>query len=47
MCWGGGQSGKNVKDMGQFKFWGTQPVPRFGELLSIRGGEGWLLSGMG
>ncbi|KAF8428180.1 acyl-CoA N-acyltransferase [Tirmania nivea] len=24
-------SGKNVKDMGQFKFWGTQPVPRFDE----------------
>ncbi|KAF8448295.1 Myristoyl-CoA:protein N-myristoyltransferase, N-terminal domain-containing protein [Terfezia claveryi] len=24
-------SGKNVKDMGQFKFWGTQPVPKFDE----------------
>ncbi|RDA93242.1 hypothetical protein CP533_6487 [Ophiocordyceps camponoti-saundersi (nom. inval.)] len=24
-------SGKNVKDMGAYKFWETQPVPRFGE----------------
>ncbi|KUJ23888.1 N-myristoyl transferase [Mollisia scopiformis] len=24
-------SGKNVKDMGQYKFWATQPVPKFGE----------------
>jgi glycylpeptide N-tetradecanoyltransferase len=24
-------SGKNVKDMASYKFWGTQPVPRFGE----------------
>lgn len=24
-------SGKNVKDMGAYKFWATQPVPRFGE----------------
>ena len=24
-----------MKDMGQFKFWGTQPVPRFGELLDV------------
>ncbi|KAI4860000.1 peptide N-myristoyl transferase [Hypoxylon rubiginosum] len=24
-------SGKNVKDMGAYKFWQTQPVPRFGE----------------
>jgi glycylpeptide N-tetradecanoyltransferase len=23
--------GKNVKDMGQYKFWQTQPVPKFGE----------------
>ena len=23
--------GKNVKDMGSYKFWQTQPVPRFGE----------------
>jgi glycylpeptide N-tetradecanoyltransferase len=24
-------SGKNVKDMGAYKFWSTQPVPKFGE----------------
>ncbi|KAI0018547.1 peptide N-myristoyl transferase [Xylariomycetidae sp. FL0641] len=24
-------SGKNVKDMGAYKFWATQPVPRFGD----------------
>ncbi|KAH8734562.1 Glycylpeptide N-tetradecanoyltransferase [Ilyonectria robusta] len=24
-------SGKNAKDMGSYKFWQTQPVPRFGE----------------
>lgn len=24
-------SGKNVKDMGAYKFWATQPVPKFGE----------------
>lgn len=24
-------SGKNVKDMASYKFWGTQPVPRFDE----------------
>ncbi|TAQ90823.1 hypothetical protein B7494_g852 [Chlorociboria aeruginascens] len=24
-------SGKNVKDMGSYKFWQTQPVPKFGE----------------
>ncbi|KAI1868494.1 uncharacterized protein JN550_006410 [Neoarthrinium moseri] len=24
-------SGKNVKDMGSYKFWSTQPVPNFGE----------------
>ncbi|KAH8682747.1 acyl-CoA N-acyltransferase [Xylariales sp. PMI_506] len=24
-------SGKNAKDMGAYKFWGTQPVPKFGE----------------
>lgn len=24
-------SGKNVKDMGAYKFWQTQPVPKFGE----------------
>ncbi|KAK5657438.1 hypothetical protein OQA88_3010 [Cercophora sp. LCS_1] len=24
-------SGKNVKDMGSYKFWSTQPVPQFGE----------------
>ncbi len=24
-------SGKNVKDMGQYKFWQTQPVRKFGE----------------
>lgn len=24
-------AGKNVKDMGAYKFWQTQPVPRFGE----------------
>ncbi|KAG5913125.1 glycylpeptide N-tetradecanoyltransferase, partial [Claviceps africana] len=24
-------SGKNVKDMGAYKFWQTQPVPRFGD----------------
>ena len=25
------QSGKNVKDMASYKFWQTQPVPKFGE----------------
>jgi glycylpeptide N-tetradecanoyltransferase len=24
-------SGKNVKDMASYKFWGTQPVPKFGD----------------
>ncbi len=24
-------SGKNVKDMASYRFWGTQPVPKFGE----------------
>jgi glycylpeptide N-tetradecanoyltransferase len=24
-------NGKNVKDMGSYKFWQTQPVPKFGE----------------
>lgn len=24
-------NGKNVKDMGQYKFWQTQPVPKFGD----------------
>jgi glycylpeptide N-tetradecanoyltransferase len=24
-------SGKNIKDMGAYKFWKTQPVPKFGE----------------
>lgn len=24
-------SGKNVKDMGAYKFWSTQPVPKFGD----------------
>ncbi|KAI5809768.1 acyl-CoA N-acyltransferase [Peziza echinospora] len=24
-------SGRNAKDMGEYKFWGTQPVPKFGE----------------
>lgn len=27
-----GASGRNAKEMGEFKFWGTQPVPKFGEL---------------
>jgi glycylpeptide N-tetradecanoyltransferase len=25
------QNGKNVKEMGSYKFWGTQPVPKLGE----------------
>jgi glycylpeptide N-tetradecanoyltransferase len=25
-------SGKNQKDMASYKFWQTQPVPRFGQL---------------
>lgn len=28
-------SGKNVKDMGSYKFWQTQPVPKFGEKSEI------------
>lgn len=31
-------SGKNVKDMGSYKFWGTQPVPKFGETGEIKEG---------
>jgi glycylpeptide N-tetradecanoyltransferase len=31
-------SGKNVKDMGSYKFWGTQPVPKFGETEEIKEG---------
>jgi len=31
-------SGKNVKDMGSYKFWGTQPVPKFGETEQIEEG---------
>lgn len=27
--------GKNVKDMASYKFWGTQPVPKFGENKEI------------
>ena len=27
--------GKNVKDMGSYKFWQTQPVPKFGETSEI------------
>ncbi|GAO13675.1 hypothetical protein UVI_02017780 [Ustilaginoidea virens] len=33
-------SGKNVKDMGAYKFWQTQPVPRFGEDDAQRAHEG-------
>ncbi|KAL3958431.1 hypothetical protein ACCO45_006593 [Purpureocillium lilacinum] len=29
-------AGKNVKDMGAYKFWQTQPVPRFGENEKIQ-----------
>jgi len=29
------QNGKNVKDMASYKFWGTQPVPKFGENKNI------------
>ncbi|KAI0549609.1 Glycylpeptide N-tetradecanoyltransferase [Xylaria curta] len=29
-------SGKNVKDMGAYKFWATQPVPKFGEEQSSK-----------
>jgi glycylpeptide N-tetradecanoyltransferase len=31
-------SGKNVKDMGSYKFWGTQPVPKFGETGELKEG---------
>lgn len=31
-------SGKNKKDMAAFKFWQTQPVPRFDEAGSATGG---------
>lgn len=27
--------GKNVKDMASYKFWGTQPVPKFGEAREV------------
>ncbi|PHH77366.1 hypothetical protein CDD80_694 [Ophiocordyceps camponoti-rufipedis] len=30
--------GKNVKDMGAYKFWQTQPVPRFGDDDSVQEG---------
>lgn len=30
--------GKNVKDMGAYKFWQTQPVPRFGDHDSVQEG---------
>ena len=30
--------GKNVKDMGSYKFWQTQPVPKFGETSQIEEG---------
>ncbi|KAF4974326.1 hypothetical protein FZEAL_8755 [Fusarium zealandicum] len=30
--------GKNAKDMGSYKFWQTQPVPRFGEDASLKEG---------
>ncbi|KAI1749633.1 Glycylpeptide N-tetradecanoyltransferase [Xylaria castorea] len=29
-------SGKNVKDMGAYKFWATQPVPKFGDESSSK-----------
>jgi glycylpeptide N-tetradecanoyltransferase len=29
------QSGKNVKDMASYKFWQTQPVPKFGESAEV------------
>lgn len=29
------ENGKNVKDMASYKFWGTQPVPKFGENKDI------------
>ncbi|KAG6031878.1 glycylpeptide N-tetradecanoyltransferase [Claviceps citrina] len=32
-------SGKNVKDMGAYKFWQTQPVPRFGEEEEAKTGK--------
>ncbi|ATY61374.1 Glycylpeptide N-tetradecanoyltransferase [Cordyceps militaris] len=31
-------SGKNVKDMASYKFWGTQPVPRFDEDQTVPDG---------
>ncbi len=31
-------SGKNVKDMASYKFWGTQPVPRFDEDQAVPDG---------
>ncbi|OAA60584.1 peptide n-myristoyl transferase [Niveomyces insectorum RCEF 264] len=33
-------SGKNVKDMASYKFWQTQPVPKFGEDDPKPGGKG-------
>jgi glycylpeptide N-tetradecanoyltransferase len=32
-------SGKNVKDMASYKFWQTQPVPKFGDTSKIEEGE--------
>jgi glycylpeptide N-tetradecanoyltransferase len=29
------QNGKNVKDMASYKFWQTQPVPKFGESAEV------------
>lgn len=31
-------NGKNYKDMGSYKFWQTQPVPKFGEKEQIEEG---------
>lgn len=31
-------NGKNAKDMGSYKFWQTQPVPKFGEASEIEEG---------
>ena len=28
-------SGKNQKDMASYKFWQTQPVPRFGQFIMM------------
>lgn len=38
MMTGLASSGKNVKDMASYKFWQTQPVPKFGDTSEIKEG---------